>query len=57
VQPDKQPLTLESVQRALDECDGDVSKAAELLGYARSVVYDWMRAHHIKVRKVLERTA
>lgn len=44
-------LTHEKVQRALEEANGNVTAAAQLLNRDRTTVHRFMRAHHIKVKR------
>lgn len=39
------------VERALEEAEGNVSKAAELLGWHRTTVHRFIREHGIRVKR------
>lgn len=53
-----EPLTVDRVRKALDEANGSVKRAAQILGVSRPTVYDWIEKHGIerviKPRKVVE---
>ena len=57
VNTDRQPLTPERVREALTASDGSVVAAARQLGYSRQTVYEWMKAHDIKVERVVREAA
>ena len=42
------PLTVERVRDALEEANGSVKRAAQILGCSRPTVYDWIHKHDIE---------
>ena len=50
----REPLTVERIREALIACDGSVTEAAKQLSVSRQTVYDWMKAHSIKVERVVK---
>lgn len=46
-------LTAEKVRDALIACDGNATRAAAILNVSRQTVHRWMRAHDIRIERVV----